>query len=243
MAAGPGEGATSPPEEDQSQETACSLTVPEWKAIADLEEQHDEEVLEAAEDVPEWKAIAEDPSLEVEEAVPEAAAAVPEAAAAAAEISGGEEAIKVVLEGKFNADSEAGVADEAVPECKIIEEETAVAEAVPETAAAEAVPVTAAAEAVPEAAAAEAVPETAAAEAVPETAAAEAVPEEVVVAVSEDVVAEQPPTEEVIVAVTEEEVSATSKVLEDNTGRLKIMTTVHRKYFVSFLFTTFYCLF
>ena len=218
MAAGPGEGATSPPEEDQSQETACSLTVPEWKAIADLEEQHDEEVLEAAEDVPEWKAIAEDPSLEVEEAVPEAAAAVPEAAAAAAEISGGEEAIKVVLEGKFNADSEAGVADEAVPECKIIEEETAVAEAVPETAAAEAVPV------------------TAAAEAVPETAAAEAVPEEVVVAVSEDVVAEQPPTEEVIVAVTEEEVSATSKVLEDNTGRLKIMTTVHRKYFVSFLF-------
>ena len=234
MAAGPGEGATSPPEEDQSQETACSLTVPEWKAIADLEEQHDEEVLEAAEDVPEWKAIAEDPSLEVEEAVPEAAAAVPEAAAAAAEISGGEEAIKVVLEGKFNADSEAGVADEAVPECKIIEEETAVAEAVPETAAAEAVPVTAAAEAVPEAAAAEAVPETAA---------AEAVPEEVVVAVSEDVVAEQPPTEEVIVAVTEEEVSATSKVLEDNTGRLKIMTTVHRKYFVSFLFTTFYCLF
>ena len=227
MAAGPGEGATSPPEEDQSQETACSLTVPEWKAIADLEEQHDEEVLEAAEDVPEWKAIAEDPSLEVEEAVPEAAAAVPEAAAAAAEISGGEEAIKVVLEGKFNADSEAGVADEAVPECKIIEEETAVAEAVPETAAAEAVPVTAAAEAVPEAAAAEAVPETAA---------AEAVPEEVVVAVSEDVVAEQPPTEGVIVAVIEEEVSATSKVLEDNTGRLKIMTTVHRNYFVSFLF-------
>ena len=225
MAAGPGEGATSPPEEDQSQETACSLTVPEWKAIADLEEQHDEEVLEAAEDVPEWKAIAEDPSLEVEEAVPEAAAAVPEAAAAAAEISGGEEAIKVVLEGKFNADSEAGVADEAVPECKIIEEETAVAEAVPETAAAEAVP------------------ETAAVEAVPETAADQPSSEEVVVAVSEDVVAEQPPTEEVIVAVTEEEVSATSKVLEDNTGRLKIMTTVHRKYFVSFLFTTFYCLF